>query len=79
MKTLSILVPTLASRKRSLDKLMGVLSVQLTNEVEVLTESDDGSLTVGRKRNALVQRAAGNTFVSSMTTTWCRRTTFPES
>jgi glycosyltransferase involved in cell wall biosynthesis len=59
MKRLSILVPTLASRTAFLDELMSVLAGQLTSEVELLTERDDGTLSIGRKRNALLARATG--------------------
>ena len=59
MKTLSILVPTLESRAELLRELMSVLADQLTSEVEVLTELDAGSRSIGEKRNALVARATG--------------------
>ena len=59
MKTLSILIPTLDSRAAFLAELMSILTPQLTSEVEVLTEIDDGTLSIGHKRNALLQRASG--------------------
>ena len=38
---------------------MSVLAEQLTSEVEVLTELDDGTRSIGEKRNALVESAGG--------------------
>jgi glycosyltransferase involved in cell wall biosynthesis len=59
MQTLSILIPTLESRAALLAELLSVLAPQLTSEVEVLTEADDGTRSIGHKRNALLQRAGG--------------------
>jgi len=38
---------------------MSILSPQLTDAVEVLTELDDGTRSIGWKRNALLDRASG--------------------
>jgi glycosyltransferase involved in cell wall biosynthesis len=58
-KKLSILVPTLESRANLLARLLSILSPQLTDAVEVLTELDDGTRSIGDKRNALLERASG--------------------
>ena len=39
---------------------MQILTPQLTDEVEVLTDIDDGQMTTGKKRNNLIQRAKGD-------------------
>jgi glycosyltransferase involved in cell wall biosynthesis len=58
-KKLSILVPTLEARANLLTRLMSILSPQITDAVEVLTELDDGTRSIGEKRNALLDRASG--------------------
>ena len=59
--TLSILICTLPNRIGYLSQLLQVLTPQYvsTNEVEVLTESDNGSMTTGMKRNLLLKRSTG--------------------
>lgn len=57
---LSILVCTTDSRKHFLDRLIGAIKPQLTSNVELLIESDDGTMKIGRKRNILLDRAKGN-------------------
>lgn len=59
--TLSILICTLPNRIGYLSQLLQVLTPQYvsTNEVEVLTESDNGSITTGTKRNILLKRSTG--------------------
>ena len=42
---------------------MKALEVQMTDEVEVLTDIDDGEVTTGNKRNRLIQRASGEYIV----------------
>jgi len=59
---LSILIPTLKDRASHLKKLKTGLMSQATKAgvyIEILTECDQGELTVGRKRNMLLDRAAG--------------------
>jgi len=56
---LSILILTLESRKNFLDKLLSVLYTQKTNEVEFVIVSDDGSKTIGAKRNEAIQKSTG--------------------
>ncbi len=56
---LSILVCSLENRAKKLERLMEIIRPQLTPEVEVLTEVDDGKMTIGGKRNLLVDKAKG--------------------
>ena len=59
---LSILVCTLEDRKTYLDKLIGNLEHQLKGHedtVELLIESDKGQLSIGEKRNDLLDKAKG--------------------
>lgn len=63
-KLLSILIPTLSNptRQSYLARLMNDLGPQvarMTDEVEVLTEVDNGQLQIGTKRNWLVSRSKG--------------------
>lgn len=60
MPLLSLLIPTLACRTALLARLMDCLTGQLTSDVEVLTQPDDGDETIGAKRNRLLDRAAGD-------------------
>jgi len=62
---LSVLIPTLQSRAEALARLLGHLNAQreqhgLGGDVEVLTLRDGGEESVGRKRNRLVEQAAGD-------------------
>ena len=57
--TLSILICTLPERIGYLSLLLQALSPQKTDEVEILTESDNGTISTGRKRNILLQRSKG--------------------
>lgn len=58
-KTLSILVLTIDGREHFLENLKKQLEPQLTDEVELLIEHDDGSMEVGEKRNKVMDRAKG--------------------
>lgn len=62
---LSVLIPTLESRKKSLVRILGQLSTQmvqhgLQRDVEVLQLCDRGKETIGRKRNQLLEQARGD-------------------
>lgn len=62
-KKLSILIPSLISRKRYLDELSEVLKPQVLqnqNDVEVLINLDNGESSIGRKRNDLISSATGD-------------------
>ncbi|MEJ8569372.1 glycosyltransferase [Elongatibacter sediminis] len=61
---LSILIPTLDSRRELLDGLVGELERQAehqgaSTDVEILLRRDDGSEPVGAKRNRLLAAASG--------------------
>lgn len=57
---LSILVCTMTTRVRQLAELQAVLEPQLRGQpVEVVIECDDGKMSVGAKRNRLLERAKG--------------------
>jgi glycosyltransferase involved in cell wall biosynthesis len=57
---LSILICSLACRAEMLARLMARLSPQLTTDVEVIREIDNGEMTIGDKRNKLLDRATGD-------------------
>ena len=60
---ISILIPTMNSRKNLFDEVLREVKrqIQQTPEIkaEVLWESDNGELTLGAKRNVLVDRCSG--------------------
>jgi SAM-dependent methyltransferase len=57
---LSILIPSLASRRQLLERLLACLGRQgHRDEIEILVEVDDGRATTGTKRNRLVAKARG--------------------
>ena len=56
---LSILICTLTYRTKTLAQLTKVLEPQLNSNVEVLIDCDDGTMSIGEKRNNLLQRATG--------------------
>lgn len=63
-RLLSILIPTLESRRDLCGRLQGELKRQIAqvsgeHAVEILTLRDDGSATVGAKRNRLINEANG--------------------
>jgi glycosyltransferase involved in cell wall biosynthesis len=57
MPLLSILVPTLVTRQQFMAKLLAQLKPQLTPEVELLVQLDNGEESIGGKRNTLLERA----------------------
>ena len=59
-KKLSILICSLEKRHNLLARLMESLEPQLTPQVEVLTEIDDGRMKIGHKRNLLLKGAQGD-------------------
>lgn len=56
---LSILIPTLISRRELCDNLHWHLAQQKTEEVEIVTYEDNGEKTIGFKRNELLSWAKG--------------------
>jgi glycosyltransferase involved in cell wall biosynthesis len=59
MYKLSILIPSLLKRKDYLARLLDILKPQITNEIEVLVDIDNGETRIGAKRNALLTKATG--------------------
>jgi glycosyltransferase involved in cell wall biosynthesis len=57
---LSILIPTVAGREHKLARLMRGLEPQLRLDVEVLIFPDARSMSIGEKRNRLVDLASGD-------------------
>lgn len=64
-KKLSILICSIKGRERELERLLDLLELQTTNDVEILVEVDNKKITIGEKRNILLKRARGDyvTFV----------------
>jgi len=57
----SILICHIDSRKKELDRLMKILNPQVENNpIEILIESDNGKMKIGKKRNILVSKAKGD-------------------
>jgi hypothetical protein len=59
---LSILIPTLSSRKNTLDELLAVLKPQQNPYIEIIVHRDDKK-TIGQKRNELIKNASGEYIV----------------
>jgi glycosyltransferase involved in cell wall biosynthesis len=61
-KKLSILICTLGRRKVYFDRLLDNLKFQIKNpkDVEVLCQNDNGQLSIGQKRNRLLEKATGD-------------------
>lgn len=59
-KRLSILICSMLSRVETLRSLLSALKEQMTEDVEILVERDEGEITIGAKRNALLQKATGD-------------------
>jgi len=60
---LSILIPTLAVRKKFYSRLLDDLLPQVLphfNDIEVIADGTDTSMTIGAKRNKLLARAKGD-------------------
>lgn len=64
-KKLSILICSLESeeRERTLRRLMSMLDPQRCDEIEILIHKDDGTLSIGEKRNMLMDAAVGKYIV----------------
>lgn len=59
MYKLSILIPSLLNRTQYLGRLITILNPQLSNEIEVLIDVDNGEQTTGTKRNKLIEKSSG--------------------
>lgn len=56
---LSILIPSLTSRRQQCRELHWLLSTQKNEDVEILVFEDNGERTIGEKRNQLLEWATG--------------------
>jgi len=56
---LSILICTLENRSQYLNRILSILNKQKTDEVEIITNLDNGEKSVGTKRNELLKMATG--------------------
>jgi glycosyltransferase involved in cell wall biosynthesis len=56
---LSVLIPTVPSRKPLLDALLSTLYPQLTDEVELIAILDNKKRTLGQKRREMIKLAQG--------------------
>ena len=56
-KKLSILICSLQERQEKLNRLMEVLKPQINDEVEVIIKSDSREMSIGTKRNSLLNEA----------------------
>lgn len=72
MIDLSILIPSTNDRNKMLYALLGFLHLQIEeanfkNKVEIITDIDNGEISVGIKRQRLIQKAKGEwiTFIDS--------------
>jgi glycosyltransferase involved in cell wall biosynthesis len=59
MKILSILICTMPRRNTFFQRLMASLKPQLNDDVELKAVSDDGKMSIGEKRNTLLDAATG--------------------
>jgi len=59
-KRLSILICSITERAKLLHRLLVHLKVQMSDEVEIITEIDNREMTIGEKRNKLLLRASGD-------------------
>lgn len=57
---LSILICHLADREVQIKKLLTVLGDQARPDIEILVETDDGTMSIGEKRNILLSKAKGD-------------------
>jgi len=57
---LSILICHLQGRDTTLDPLLKTLRQQQTPDIEIIVEADNGEITVGKKRNILLEKAKGD-------------------
>lgn len=60
MIKLSILICSIEQRKDKLQILLNTLNKQKTDEIQILTEVDNRQMTIGAKRNKLLERAQGD-------------------
>jgi hypothetical protein len=58
-KRLSILIPSLEGRESYLNRLVARLKPQVTPEVEILLLKDNKEMSIGEKRNKLIEQSIG--------------------
>jgi len=56
----SILICSITGRESLLGRILSLLESQKNKKVEILVETDDRKMTIGEKRNILLQRARGD-------------------
>lgn len=56
MKKLALLIPTIDGREQVLSRLLNILNSQINNDVEIIIEKDDCSITRGYKRQLMIDR-----------------------
>jgi glycosyltransferase involved in cell wall biosynthesis len=59
MIKLSILIPTVKGRESKLQELLYTLDKQQTNEVQIIIEKDNKEISIGAKRQKLLEKAEG--------------------
>ncbi len=59
-RTLSLCVCSIATRKHFLENLLRIITPQLTNRVELLMNVDNGQISIGEKRQRILERATGD-------------------
>ena len=60
---LSVLIATTVDRREMFGRLMEEFAMQATDEVQILFEEDDKKMSIGRKRQLLLERAEGDYIV----------------
>lgn len=60
---LTIAIPTIVTRKREFEALYNFINAHKTDEVEVIYECDNKEISIGAKRQLLIDRAAGKYLV----------------
>lgn len=63
MPLISILIPTLLTRRAQFNRLMAALEPQLTGKVELISILDNRSMKLGEKRNAMMRACRGQYLV----------------
>lgn len=63
MKKLSILISTLVERKQCFERLLTLIEPQLTSDVELLVDVDNREVTLGAKRQRIIEKASGDYIV----------------
>lgn len=59
MKKLSLLICSIETRHVFLNRLVSVINPQLTDQIEMVVNCDNGEKPIGKKRNELIKSATG--------------------